>query len=164
MTIKKILFTALLAIVSQTLMAQGVRVSGTLTDNDGPIMMANVVERDANNRIVSAVQTDFNGNFSMQVKSTKNKLVFSYVGDKTQIVTIGNKTVFNIKLEPEGTQLQEVVVKAKRGNSGGLMISKKEIPVVRAPDTMYNSVLPTNASGAAMDWISVSVLLAGSVN
>ena len=129
MTIKKILFTALLAIVSQTLMAQGVRVSGTLTDNDGPIMMANVVERDANNRIVSAVQTDFNGNFSMQVKSTKNKLVFSYVGDKTQIVTIGNKTVFNIKLEPEGTQLQEVVVKAKRGNSGGLMISKKEISV-----------------------------------
>lgn len=129
MTIKKILFTVLLAIVSQTLMAQGVRVSGTLTDNDGPIMMANVVERDANNRIVSAVQTDFNGNFSMQVKSTKNKLVFSYVGDKTQIVTIGNKTVFNIKLEPEGTQLQEVVVKAKRGNSGGLMISKKEISV-----------------------------------
>ena len=129
MTIKKILFTALLAIVSQTLMAQGIRISGTLTDNDGPIMMANVVERDANNRIVSAVQTDFNGNFSMQVKSTKNKLVFSYVGDKTQVVTIGNKTVFNIKLEPEGTQLQEVVVKAKRGSSGGLMISKKEISV-----------------------------------
>ena len=129
MTIKKILFAALLAITCQTMMAQGIRVSGTLTDNDGPIMMANVVERDANNRIVSAVQTDFNGNFSMQVKSTKNKLVFSYVGDKTQVVTIGNKTVFNIKLEPEGTQLQEVVVKAKRGSSGGLMISKKEISV-----------------------------------
>lgn len=138
MTIKKILFTALLAIVSQTLMAQGIRVSGTLTDNDGPIMMANVVERDANNRIVSAVQTDFNGNFSMQVKSTKNKLVFSYVGDKTQIVTIGNKTVFNIKLEPEGTQLQEVVVKAKRGSSGGLMISKKEISVSQQTFDMDN--------------------------
>ena len=76
MTIKKILFTALFAIVGQALMAQGVRISGTLSDNDGPIMMGNVVERDANNRIVSAVQTDFNGNFSMQVKSTKNKLVF----------------------------------------------------------------------------------------
>ena len=138
MIFKKILFTAMLAVISQTLMAQGVRVSGTLTDNDGPIMMANVVERDANNRIVSAVQTDFNGNFSMQVKSTKNKLVFSYVGDKTQIVTIGNKTVFNIKLEPEGTQLQEVVVKAKRGNSGGLMISKKEISVSQQALNMEN--------------------------
>ena len=129
MTFKKLLFTAILTIVSQVLMAQGVRISGTLTDNDGPIMMANVVERDANNRIVSAVQTDFNGNFSMQVKSTKNKLVFSYVGDKTQIIPIGNRTVFNIKLEAEGTQLQEVVVKAKRSHSGGLMISKKEVSV-----------------------------------
>ena len=138
MTIKKILFTALLAVISQALMAQGVRVSGTLTDNDGPIMMANVVERDANNRIVSAVQTDFNGNFSMQVKSTKNKLVFSYVGDKTQIVTIGNRTVFNIKLEAEGTQLQEVVVKAKRSSSGGLMISKKEVSVSQQALNMEN--------------------------
>ena len=129
MTIKKILFSALLTIVSQVLQAQGVRVSGTLTDNDGPIMMANVVERDANNRIVSAVQTDFNGNFSMQVKSTKNKLVFSYVGDKTEILPIGNRTVFNVKLEAEGTQLQEVVIKSKRSNSGGLMLSKKEISV-----------------------------------
>ncbi|MDE6001898.1 MAG: SusC/RagA family TonB-linked outer membrane protein, partial [Prevotella sp.] len=64
-----------------------------------------------------------------QVKSTKNKLVFSYVGDKTQVVTIGNRTVFNIKLEAEGTQLQEVVIKAKRSHSGGLMISKKEVSV-----------------------------------
>ena len=36
MKLKKILFTALLAIVAQTLMAQGVRISGTVTDSDGP--------------------------------------------------------------------------------------------------------------------------------
>ena len=76
------------------LMAQGVRISGTLTDREGPVMMGNVVERDANNRIVSATQTDFNGNFSMQIKNTKNKLVFSYVGDKTKVVNIGTQTVF----------------------------------------------------------------------
>ena len=138
MTFKKLLFTAMLAVVSQVLMAQGVRISGTLTDNEGPIMMANVVERDANNRIVSAVQTDFNGNFSMQVKSTKNKLVFSYVGDKTKVVTIGNQTVFKIKLEPEGTQLQEVVVKAKRSSNGGLMISKKEVSVAQQTFDLEN--------------------------
>ena len=129
MTIKKILFTALLCAVGQALMAQGVRISGTLSDNEGPIMMGNVVERDANNRIVSATQTDFNGNFSMQVKSTKNKLVFSYVGDKTKVVTIGTQTVFKIKLDPENTQLKEVVVKSKRSSTGGLMLQKKEISV-----------------------------------
>ena len=127
MTIKKILLTALLVVGCQVLMAQGVRISGTLTDNEGPVMMGNVVERDANNRIVSATQTDFNGNFSLQVKNTKNKLVFSYVGDKTKVVNIGSQTVFHIKLDPENTQIKEVVVTSKRSNSGGLMISKKEM-------------------------------------
>ena len=129
MTIKKILFTALLTIICQGLMAQGIRISGTLSDNEGPVMMGNVVERDANNRIVSATQTDFNGNFSMQIKSTKNKLVFSYVGDKTKVINIGNQTVFNVKLDPENTQLKEVVVKSKRSSTGGLMMQKKEVSV-----------------------------------
>ena len=127
MTFKKILLTALLGIVCQTLMAQGVRISGTVTDNDGPVMMGNVVERDANNRIVSAVQTDFNGNFSMQIKSTKNKLVVSYVGDKTKILPIGTQTVFKVKLDPENTQLKEVKVVGRRTSSGGLTIQKKEM-------------------------------------
>ena len=127
MAIKKILLTALLVVGCQALMAQGVRISGTLTDNEGPVMMGNVVERDANNRIVSATQTDFNGNFSLQVKNTKNKLVFSYVGDKTKVVNIGSQTVFHVKLDPENTQIKEVVVTSKRSNSGGLMISKKEM-------------------------------------
>ena len=127
MALKKILLTALLLVGCQMLMAQGVRISGTLTDNDGPVMMANVVERDANNRIVSATQTDFEGNFTLVVKNTKNKLVFSYVGDKTKVLNIGSQTVFKVKLEPESTQIGEVVVKSKRSNTGGLMIAKKEI-------------------------------------
>ena len=138
MTIKKILLTALLAIVCQGLMAQGVRISGTLSDNEGPIMMGNVVERDANNRIVSATQTDFNGNFSMQIKSTKNKLVFSYVGDKSKEMTIGTQTTFRVKLEPENTQLKEVKVVGRRASSGGLMIAKKEVSVSQQSMNMEN--------------------------
>ena len=138
MTIKKIMSTALLLLVGQVLLAQGVRISGTLSDSEGPVMMGNVVEVDANNRIVSAAQTDFNGNFSLQVKSTKNKLKFSYVGDKTKVVTIGNQTVFKVTLEPEGTQIKEVVVKAKRSSSGGLMISKKEMSVSQQTMNMEN--------------------------
>ena len=129
MNIKKGLITALLVLVCQMAAAQGVRISGTVSDNEGPIMMGNVVERDANNRIVSATQTDFNGNFSMQVKSTKNKLVFSYVGDKTKVVNIGAQTTFKIHLEPENTQVKEVKVVGRRTNSGGLSIQKKEMTV-----------------------------------
>ena len=56
------------------LMAQNRVVSGTVSDDMGPIMLANVVEKDPNNRIVSATQTDMMGNFSMEVKNPKNKL------------------------------------------------------------------------------------------
>ena len=129
MNIKKAFTIALLCIAAQLAVAQGIRISGTLSDADGPIMMGNVVERDANNRIVSATQTDFNGNFSMQVKSTKNKLVFSYVGDKEKVITIGNQTNFKVKLEPANTQLKEVRVTGRRTNSGGLTIQKKEMTV-----------------------------------
>ena len=101
MNIKRFLFAALCCVVSQAVLAQAKRISGTVTDNEGPVMMANVVEVDANDRIVSATQTDFNGNFSMQVKSPKNKLKFSYVGDKTKVVAIGNQTSFKIVLQPE---------------------------------------------------------------
>ena len=128
---KKFLLMALFCAVSQIMMAQGTRISGTLSDSDGPIMMGNVVERDANNRIVSATQTDFNGNFSMQIKSTKNKLVFSYVGDKTKVVPIGTQTTFKIVLQPENTVLKEVTVKGKRTSSGGLSIPKREVSVVQ---------------------------------
>ncbi len=126
MKLQKVILTTLLIFVCQWAAAQGVRISGTLSDNEGPIMMGNVVEIDANNRIISAVQTDFNGNFSIQVKSTKNKLKFSYVGDRDKIVSIGKQTSFKIKLEP-ATQLQEVKVVGRRGSSGGLMLQKKEI-------------------------------------
>ena len=125
----KFLLTLLFTVIAQTMMAQGKVISGTVEDAMGPIMMANVVERDGNNRIVSATQTDMMGNFSMEIKNPKNKLVFSYVGSKTKIVTIGNQTVFKIKLEDEGTALTEVVVKGRRTNAGGLNIDKREISI-----------------------------------
>ena len=125
----KFLLTLLFAVIAQTMWAQGKVISGTVEDAMGPIMMANVVERDANNRIVSATQTDMMGNFSMEIKNPKNKLVFSYVGNKTKTVTIGNQTTFNIKMESENTTVSEVVVKGRRTSSGGLNIDKREISV-----------------------------------
>lgn len=108
-------------------MAQSKVISGTVEDALGPVMMANVTERDGNNRIVNATQTDMMGNFSMEIKNPKNKLVISYVGSKTQTLTIGDKTTFAIKLEDEKTTLNEVTIKGRRTNSGGLNINKKEI-------------------------------------
>ena len=110
-------------------MAQEARISGTVNDAMGPVMMCNVVEIDGNNRIVSSAQTDFNGNFAMTIKNTKNKLRVSYVGMKTQVLSIGTRTKFNITLQDQPT-LKEVTVTAKRKFSqGGLAIPEKEVSV-----------------------------------
>ncbi len=129
MSKSRFLLTLLFAFVAQLMMAQGTVISGTVEDAMGPIMMANVVERDANNRIVNATQTDMMGNFSMEIKNPKNKLVISYVGSKTKILPIGSTRVFKVKLEDEGTALGEVVVKGRRTSSGGLSMDQREVSV-----------------------------------
>lgn len=135
--ITKYLVTAIFSVIATAVMAQGQRISGRIYDSMGPVMMCNVVEKDANNRIVSAATTDINGNFTMVVKNKSNKLTISYVGYKTVSMRIGERTSFNIKLDGE-TQLKEVVVKSqKKYRSGGLAIPKREVSV--ATQTMNMS-------------------------
>ena len=105
-------------------------ISGTVTDAFGPVMMANVVEIDASNRIVASAQTDMSGNFSFKLKNPKDHLRVSYVGYKTQTLPI-NKTKFAIKMS-DATQIKEVTVTAKRKAQGsGLAIPVDEISTSR---------------------------------
>ena len=136
--INKILLTLLFTFVAQAMMAQGTVISGTVEDAMGPVMMANVTERDGNNRIVNATQTDMMGNFSMKITNPKNKLVVSYVGSKTKTLTIGTQKTFKIKMEDDKTTLKEVTVKGRRANSGGLNIDKREISVSQQTMSMEN--------------------------
>lgn len=125
----RLLMIILTCLLSNVAMAQGQRISGTVSDNMGPIIGCNVVERDGNNRIVTATVTDFNGNFSMTVKNTKNKLVVSYVGCETYTAVIGARSSFMIQLN-QATMIKEVVVKSRgRVNNSGLSIPKNELSV-----------------------------------
>jgi len=61
--------------------AQQKRISGhVFSKADGAIVMANVVEKDKSNRVVSAAQTDMSGNFTMTIKNpNKCKKQFIFV-------------------------------------------------------------------------------------
>lgn len=54
--------------------------------------------------------TDADGNFRLNVPNENTTLVFSFVGFQTQEVKVGNKTVFNITLRADITELAQVVV------------------------------------------------------
>jgi TonB-linked SusC/RagA family outer membrane protein len=56
--------------------------------------------------------TDIDGNFVVSVSNEDKKLRFSYIGFTTQVVTIGERTIIDISLTPDQTELAEVVVTA----------------------------------------------------
>lgn len=101
-------------------------VHGTVSDDMGPLMGATVVEIAADGRIIESAITDLNGNFTMRVKNAKDKIRFSYVGCKTQVLPI-NKSTFNIVLKAENL-IKEVTVKSTRRQTGNnLPIPQREL-------------------------------------
>ena len=125
-------FVATLFIVTGTAFGQkaGQIIRGSVHDQEGPMMMVNVVEIDAANRIVAACVTDFNGNFSFKLVNPKDKIKISFVGCQTQILPINN-TVYKIRMT-DITQIKEVVIKAKRRTEGsGLSVPVTEISTAR---------------------------------
>lgn len=127
--IKHLFLLVLFSTLCSTAFAQkSARISGTISsDAEGPLIMVNITERDKSNRIIEATATDFEGNFSMIVKNTSNILEISYIGYKTQRIEIGDRTVFNIKME-EDNVLDAVEVVAKQvTRSGGLDILEREM-------------------------------------
>lgn len=83
------------------------RITGVVKDvNGAPIPGVNVLQKGT----VKGTVTDFEGNYSLKLESGQRKLVFSFVGFKTQEVSIGVKTVINATLEENAQNLDEVVV------------------------------------------------------
>ncbi|MBD0832926.1 SusC/RagA family TonB-linked outer membrane protein [Aestuariibaculum sediminum] len=86
---------------------QKLNISGIITDiNNQPLPGATVLEKGTTN----GAQSDFDGRFSLQISNPNAVLVVSYIGFKTQEISIGNQTQFNIKLEEDSAVLDEVVV------------------------------------------------------
>ena len=121
-----VLFSLLLFSTTTFAQQAGQIISGTVSDAMGPVMMANVVEIDASNRIVSSTQTDINGNFSFKIKDPKHKLRFSFVGCKTKTVPIKGE-VYEIKLEDAATLTEVTVTSKRRAGGSGLSIPKDEM-------------------------------------
>ena len=81
------------------------KVTGTVSDSQGPVIGASVVEKGTSNGVV----TDFDGNFTLNVQPGAT-LVISYIGYTTQEISIGNQTNFSVTLEEDNASLDEVVV------------------------------------------------------
>ena len=73
-------------------------ITGVVSDNEGPMMMVNVTERDQDDRIVAHCITDMEGKFSFKLVNPMDRLQISYVGYETVEIPF-SKNHFEIKMQ-----------------------------------------------------------------
>jgi len=81
------------------------KITGTVVDAMGPVIGASIIEKGTTNGTV----TDFDGNFSLNVKPGAT-IVVSFIGFETQEIKVGNQENFSITLKDDNAVLEEVVV------------------------------------------------------
>jgi len=96
--------TLLLVLLVQLSFAQQKTITGTVSDESGPLPGVNVIIKGTTN----GTQTDFDGNYSLKA-SVGDVLVFSYVGMTNVEKTIGTSNTIDAQLKSENL-LNEVVI------------------------------------------------------
>ncbi len=96
---------AIFALVSISIFAQEKTITGKVSDDSGPLPGVSVIIKNS----TQGTQTDFDGMYSIKAK-VGDKLVFSFVGMRTQEVKIKTSNTINITLKSDHNMLEEVVV------------------------------------------------------
>ena len=135
--------------VFQIALAQNT-ISGTIRDANGPLPGANVIEVGTNN----GVSTDFDGNFEISV-SDGASLEISYTGYFTQTIEVGNQSSFDILMEEDTEQLDEVVVTSlgfteKRDKLGSTYSVVSTGAVQRSGEATFANALSAKAAGLSV--------------
>ena len=146
---KSKLITCLLMLLAGTsLFAQKVSVTGTVSDQIGPVIGASVVEKGTSNGAV----TDLDGNFTLSVNPGAT-LVVSSIGYTTQELPIGTQTRFAIVLTEDNQFLDEVVVVGygtmKRSDLSGASVSMREEDLKGSIITNLDQSLQGRAAGVS---------------
>lgn len=93
---------------STTVAAAKKKLTGVVKDERGDLL-AGATIRIANS--TRGVTTDMDGTFTIEAEAT-DKLLISFIGYQELTIPVGNKTTFNITLNPKVDELQEVTVVA----------------------------------------------------
>ena len=141
------------------LQQEGRSITGTVTDQYGPVTGANVVIKGTTTGTI----TDLDGNFTLENVPAGTILQISYIGYTTQEVKVGNQTHLDISLQEDSQSLDELVVvgygvQKKVDLSGAVATVPTEVladrPVLNVGQALQGSVANMNVtigSGQATD-------------
>jgi len=124
-------------------------ISGTISDENGPLPGAAVLEKGTSN----GTTTDFDGNYSLEMGSEAT-MVVSFVGYITQEIAVAGQSVINVVLVEDSSQLEEVVVVGyttqTRGDLTGSVASVDMAEAVKTPVVNAAELLQGRASGVSV--------------
>ena len=135
------------AMLSITVYAQNITVSGTVFDETGETMIgASVTQKGTRN----AVSTDIDGKYTISVPSNST-LTFSYVGYKSKSVQVDGRSTIDVTLESSTTMLNEVVAigygTVRKKDLTGAVSSVSGKDLAKVPVTSAAAALQGKAAG-----------------
>jgi TonB-dependent SusC/RagA subfamily outer membrane receptor len=131
---------------------QAITVTGTVADANGQTVPGvNVIEKGTTN----GTTTDLEGKYTINLESENSVLVFSFIGYVSQEVAVNGRTIVDMTMAEEVTELDEVVVigygTAKKSDLTGSVASVnvesfKTQPMVQFTDMLAGTVAGFNAN------------------
>lgn len=136
-------------------------ITGTVTDMSSGEVLAGVgIQLQGTNR---GTITDINGNYSIEISSENDLLIFSFVGFVNEIIPVKGKTIIDVALVADIKSLEEVVVvgygtQKKSTLAGAVSDMKGDVVKQSASENISNSlvgrmagVISNNRSGEPGD-------------
>ena len=143
-TLLVFLFTVLTCYAA---IAQTRQISGNITAEDGLAIPGASIKIKGT---TTGVITDVNGFFKLSVPNNAT-LVFSFLGYVSQEIQVGSSNVYNVKLLPAVSSLNEVVVvgygTAKRKDLTGSISSISAATIAQVPVTTLDQAIQGRAAG-----------------
>ncbi len=97
-------------------------IRGRVIDKDTrePVIGANVIEYDKENRIINGTISDVNGDFVLEMKDKSHILKVSVIGYETKEVDVITTGAMTIQLATSSTEIEEVTVTASQKSNVSL--------------------------------------------
>lgn len=128
----------------------GKTIMGTVQDNLGPIIGANILVKGTNNGSI----TDMDGKFRLENVPDNAVLVISYIGYTTQEISVGGKATIEVTLEEDTESLDEVVVvgygTVKKRDLTGSVASVNASKITAVPTTTASEALQGRIPGVVV--------------
>lgn len=129
------------------------KVDGTVLDENNLAIIGATIQIKGQEGVGTV--TDFDGKFVLDVPNVKKAtLIISYVGYKTKHVPLNGRTIITVQLDPDVTELDEVVVvgygAVKKSDLTGSVTSVKATEAEAARSTSFDKLLQGKAAGVTV--------------